>query len=123
MQEHVVRDVGRAQSCSSQAGRRRGAHALVGVDAEDPLAPRAGRGPGSGPRQVVDPLEVEDDAPVPPRDPPGRVGRSRVDHDDLIDEPGQGTQARAEVSRFVLDDQARGEEGPWSGWLDAGRGG
>src|SRR5262249_61632813 len=75
--------------------------------------------PGSS--KIVDPLEVEDARSVPSRDPLGRVGRSGIDDDHLVDEPGQRAQAGVEIAPFVLHDQARGEENPWPWRLDAGR--
>src|SRR5262249_60965675 len=121
MQEHVVRDVGRARELLSQPGSRRGSAALVGVDLEDPLATGMVESVVPGGSKVVDPLEVEDARSALSCDPLGSVGRSRIDDDHLIDEPAQRAQAAVEISRFVLDDQARGEDRPWPGWLDPSR--
>jgi hypothetical protein len=58
-------------------------------------------------RKIVTPLIIEHPGAVSGGDFAAPIAGTRIRHDDLIDEPGNRLQTRAEVVFLVSDDQSR----------------
>ena len=79
---------------------------FVGIDDQDPVARRGLEPDVAGGGEVAGPGVVTDRGAGAGRDVRRRVGRARVDHDDLVGDARQAGQAAREHALLVLDDQA-----------------
>ena len=110
MEQDVVADVRRVRQQRPDRRRRSGSDALVGVDVENPVAPRAIEGVIAGCGEVVRPGELVHPGAVCPRNVHGPIGRAGVDDDDLVDELVERREAGRQEALLVLDDQDSREQ-------------
>ena len=106
-------DRSRASDYGAELGPGVGGQVLVRVDRQDPVAGRGIEAGVAGRREVVPPDVPADPRPEAAGNLRRRIGRSRVDHHDLVDDAREAGQAPLQDERFVPDDQAGRDAGRW----------
>src|SRR4030095_16402220 len=100
-----VPDMARIRELGSELGGRAGAHPLIGVGVEDPLAAREVERVVARRGEVVDPSKLVEPGPGLPGDLPRAVGGPGVHDHHLVRAVADRAEALAEEALLVPDDE------------------